>query len=508
MLERCLYQRYENPIIRGFNPDPSICRVGEDYYLVTSSFEYFPGLPIYHSKDLVNWKQIGNCLQRAEEFPLNHVKDSGGIWAPTIRYCEGVFYVTATLEQYGNFIVHTENPAGRWSAPVWVAVGGIDPSLLFEGEKIYFCTNEREHSEREEITLEEIDIATGALLTKPKAIWTGVGGGFLEAPHIYHIGEWYYIVAAEGGTNYNHMVTVGRSKDIWGPYENCPWNPVLTNVHDTSKEVQCSGHGDLLEDHNGNWWMVHLGIRLCRRTMTNLGRETFLTPIKWQDGWPVVENDKKASLRAAGPLWAVQREVTAWAADFNNSEWEPEVIFLRSPVAENYSRGGGLLRITPSITSLNDCANPSFVARRPFDFDCEMDVEITFLPERDGDEAGVAVMLSADFHVELAIRREQGKNYLLLQRIAEDINQIVYREELQYEATEKLRMVIRADKEKYSFFYGANDEMVLVRTASTRFLCCEIAGKCFTGTIWGIYTRCDCKTDARLYVNRWGMKKL
>ena len=124
--------QYENPIIRGFNPDPSICRVGEDYYLVTSSFEYFPGIPIYHSKDLVNWTQIGNCLQRSEEFPLSHVKDSGGIWAPTIRYHEGIFYVTATLEQYGNFIVSTDNPAGIWSAPVWVSVGGIDPSLLFD----------------------------------------------------------------------------------------------------------------------------------------------------------------------------------------------------------------------------------------------------------------------------------------------------------------------------------------------------------------------------------------
>ena len=129
--------KYSNPIIKGFNPDPSVCRAGEDYYLVNSSFEYFPGIPIYHSKDLVNWKQIGNCAQLAEDFPLLHVKDSGGIWAPTIRYHEGTFYVTATLEQYGNFIVSATNPAGEWSKPVWVNVGGIDPSILFDEQRAF-----------------------------------------------------------------------------------------------------------------------------------------------------------------------------------------------------------------------------------------------------------------------------------------------------------------------------------------------------------------------------------
>lgn len=499
--------QYHNPIMKGFNPDPSICRVGEDYYLVTSSFEYFPGIPIYHSRDLVNWKQIGNCLQRAEEFPLNHVKDSGGIWAPTIRYHEGIFYVTATLEQYGNFIVKTKELAGEWSAPVWVKVGGIDPSLLFDGGKVYYCTNHREHPEIEEITLEEIDIATGELLTEPKAIWSGIGGGFLEAPHVYHIGDWYYILAAEGGTNFNHMVTVGRSKSIWGPYENCPWNPVLTNVHDTSKDVQCAGHGDLLQDHNGNWWMVHLGIRLCRRTMTNLGRETFLTPVDWEKEWPVVKNNKKAALICEGPLWGEQKQSSpGWQADFNNAQWEPEIILLRSPIMENYERGNGELKIKPSIVTLSDCANPSFVARRPFDFACEMDVTFSFTPQEDGDEAGVVVMLSADFHVELLVRKENGENYLILRKNAEDMVLAAYQEKIGNLDAQKLHMKIKSNKEMYSFYFALGEApLQLMGTGSTRFLCCELAGKCFTGTVWGMYTTCQQETDAEMVLDSWRM---
>lgn len=499
--------QYHNPIIKGFNPDPSICRVGEDYYLVTSSFEYFPGLPIYHSRDLVNWKQVGNCLQRAEEFPLNHVKDSGGIWAPTIRYHEGVFYVTATLEQYGNFIVKAENPVGEWSAPVWVKVDGIDPSLFFEYGKVYYCTNHREHPEIEEITLEEVDIITGALLTEPKAIWSGIGGGFLEAPHVYHIGDWYYILTAEGGTNFNHMVTIGRSKSIWGPYEACPWNPVLTNVHDTGKDVQCAGHGDLFQDHRGNWWMVHLGTRLCRRTMTNLGRETFLTPVEWEQEWPVVKNNKKAALVCEGSLWEEQKQSSpGWQTNFKNAQWEPEIIFLRSPIMENYERGNGELKIKPSTVTLADCANPSFVARRPFDFDCGMETEFTFVPKQDGDEAGVVVMLSSDFHVELFVRREGDGNYLMMQKKAEDMQQLVCKEKIGGLTAKKLHMKIKSDKEKYSFYFALGEgPLQLIGTGSTRFLCCELAGKCFTGTVWGMYTTCQQETDAEMVIDSWRM---
>lgn len=338
--------KYQNPIVRGFNPDPSICRVGDDYYLVTSSFEYTPGIPIYHSKDLVNWEQVGNCVTRKEQVDMTHAKDSGGIWAPTLRYHKGTFYVTATVDGIGNFIMETDDIQKEWSDPVWVDMGGIDPSIYFEGDTAYYCTNYSLHPGVEEITAAPIDVHTGKLLGEIKTLWTGTGGGYLEAPHIYKVGDWYYLFAAEGGTNFNHMETVARSHSLWGPYDDCPIRPVLSNAWDTTKQVQCSGHADLFEDHRGNWWMVHLGIRLSRRTMSVLGRETFLMPVTWKDGWPYVSESGRCVIEAEGPLWREQKEYLEWKADFFNEMWEPQWIWLRNR-DERVKRGNGMLQLHP-----------------------------------------------------------------------------------------------------------------------------------------------------------------
>lgn len=495
---------YNNPVIRGFHPDPSICVVGEEYYLVVSSFEYFPGIPIFYSRDLVNWTQISNCVTKAEKFPLDKVGDSGGIWAPTIRYHEGVFYVTATLEKYGNFIISAKDPRGEWSDPVWVDMGGIDPSLLFEGKTVYYCTNESLHKGKEEITLAEIDISTGILKGEVKTIWEGVGGGFLEAPHIYPIGEWYYLIAAEGGTNFNHMITMARSKSIWGPYESCPDNPILTNVHDTSKEVQCAGHGDLFLDHLGNWWMVHLATRLSRRTMSHLGRETFLTPIQWVDGWPVVENNRKATLTCDGPLWEEQKAVKGFIADFTQTKWEPEWIFLRNPVFSSYERGEGKLKIHPSITTLREKKNPSFAAVRQMDFSCEINTRYVFKTCEIGDEAGIGILLSSDFHYTIGKRRRAEGDFIVVEKKAEDFYQVAYEEPIE---EGEICLNIRADKEFYTFSYSVgNHPLKEICKASTRFLSCELAGKCFTGTVIGLYTLSAAATEAVMEVSHFIMK--
>lgn len=483
--------KYENPIIKGFHPDPSICRVDEDYYLVVSSFEYFPGLPIYHSRDLVNWKQIGNCAQREEEFPMGDAPDSGGIWAPTIRFYGGKFYVTATLSQKGNFIVSAEDPAGEWSSPTWVSVGGIDPSLYFEVDKVYYCTNQSLHEGREEITLAEIDLATGAVTGERKSIWSGIGGGYLEAPHIYQINGWYYLLAAEGGTNFNHMATIARSRSIWGPYEGMADNPFLTNVHDTTKQVQCAGHADLLEDHRGNWWLVHLGIRLARRTMSHLGRETFLTPVVWRDGWPVVENDRKAALECEGPLWEEQRKGYFWEADFSQKEWEPEWIFLRKLVKENYTRGDNCLRLRPSQICLDEGKNPTFAAVRQPDFQCEVKLKFRYEPAGEREEAGLALFHGSQFHYRFCVRRENGKKLLVLEKTAEDFRQkqiICSLSAREGKAAELLELIVRADRENYHFYYRIDGgEEVFGASASTRFLSCEVVGRSFTGTVLGPY---------------------
>ena len=211
--------KYNNPIIKGFNPDPSICRVGEDYYLVTSSFEFFPGVPIYHSKNLVNWELINYCLTDEIQLDLTDSRASGGIFAPTIRYHQGRFYMTTTnVLIRKNFIVYTDDIRGKWSQPVWLEQTGIDPSMLFEDGTCYYCSNGGDEKGGL-IQLSEIDPLTGAYIKKPVIICRGTGGIYPEAPHMYKLNGWYYLILAEGGTKYGHMVTAFRSKNPYGPYE-------------------------------------------------------------------------------------------------------------------------------------------------------------------------------------------------------------------------------------------------------------------------------------------------
>lgn len=502
---------YENPILRGFCPDPSICRVGNDYYLCVSSFEYFPGIPIYHSKDLVNWKQIGNCAQRKEEFlPMETTKDSGGIWAPSIRFYNGRFYVTATLDGYGNFIVSATDPSGEWSAPVWVEVGGIDPSLYFEDGHAYYCTTESLQEGKSEISLEEIDLDTGKVIGKRYGIWSGIGAAFLEGPHVYKIKDYYYIMTAEGGTQFNHMVTVGRSRCLTGPYESCPHNPIITNVHDASRQVQCTGHGDLFEDHNGNWWVVHLGTRIARRTMSHLGRETFLTPVRWENGWIVTDSNKMALLSCEGPVDAEQKTDICFQADFAKSKWEPGWIFLRTPDESFYHRGEGSLKLYPSEVKLTDGKSPVFVAVRQPDFECEIQTSFTFQAAEDGDEAGLALLLNRDFHYRFGVRRRGNETVLALDKTAEDFHETidVYKFRERKSGGQDIRLIMRADKEKYYFSYALQDgrESEAV-TASTRFLADEVAGRTFTGTVIGLYTACCSKTESVMTVDSFTAKR-
>lgn len=372
-------RQYNNPIIRGFNPDPSICRVGEDFYLVTSSFEYFPGLPIYHSKDLVNWEQIGNCLSYENSLSLLHANESGGIWAPTIRYRDGIFFVTAAMEtekvnDFGNFIIYAENPQGPWSNPVWIPVGGIDPSILFEDGKAYYCTNDWTGMSRETIKLGVVNPFTGEVLEAFRPIWHGMGGGWMEAPHVYHIGEWYYCMCAEGGTSFGHNIVIGRSKNIWGPYEDCLHNPILTNRNDTKKQASCCGHGDLIQDAAGNWWMVLLGHRRGVIDLSPLGRETYLVPVYWEDGWPVIRESRVHAVEE-GPLLNGQQAWKGISDDFTEEAWPVCWQFLRNPELRNYKRGNGKLIIHPSNAAPSAKEGGSFVCVKQPDLQFEMSVE-------------------------------------------------------------------------------------------------------------------------------------
>lgn len=286
-----------NPILRGFYPDPSICRAGDTYYLVTSSFSYFPGIPVFCSKDLCRWEQIGHVLERPKQLHVTYKDISLGIFAPTIRCHEGVFYViTTNMTTHENFVCTAKNPAGPWSDPIVIeGAAGIDPSLFFDDDgKVYFTGTAGSFGDtrydRPVIEIREIDPATMQFAGEGWAIGDGALKGAVapEGPHLYKRNGWYYLVIAEGGTEHFHAVTVSRSRSLREPFENYAGNPILTHRHLGKLFPICNvGHADMTELPDGSWYMVCLGSRLVEGYHKPLGRETFLLPVAWEDDWPV-----------------------------------------------------------------------------------------------------------------------------------------------------------------------------------------------------------------------------
>jgi len=287
-----------NPILTGFHPDPSICRVADDFYLVTSSFSFYPGVPIFHSRDLAHWEQLGYVLDRKEQLPCSYEMVSGGIFAPTIRYHDGVFYMITTNMSMGckNFIVTATDPKGPWSdMHVIEGADGIDPSLFFDDDGRAYYTGTTRVSEADAsyqaIWGCEINLKEMRLCGTRKILWRGAmfNSYAPEGPHIYKKDGWYYLMIAEGGTEHMHAVTISRSKEVLGAYEGYQGNPVLTHRHLGKNYPVCNvGHGDLVELKDGSWYMVMLASRLMDGYHKLLGRETFMAPVTWEDGWPVV----------------------------------------------------------------------------------------------------------------------------------------------------------------------------------------------------------------------------
>lgn len=282
------------PVIPGFHPDPSICRVGEDYYLATSSFEYFPGVPLFHSRDLVTWQQIGNALDRPEQLNVatGLAGANAGIYAPTLRHHDGVFWlITTNVSDFlkGHLIVHTTDPAKGWSDPVYTdGALGIDPDLSWDEDGTCHLTWSAVLSHH--IAQAVVDPYSGRLLSAPKELWKGTGLANPEGPHVFTRNGWWYLLIAEGGTGPGHGVSIARSRSIDGPYEPHPHNPVFSH-RSLDHPVQSTGHADVVELPDGSWAMVHLGVRprgTFPRWHVN-GRETFLAGVTWADDWPVVD---------------------------------------------------------------------------------------------------------------------------------------------------------------------------------------------------------------------------
>lgn len=324
------------PILPGFYPDPTICRVGEDYYLSTSSFEYFPGAPMFHSRDLVNWSQIGHVLDRRSQFKLGDPRPSTGIYGSTLRHHNGMFwFITTNVSDYesGQVLVHAEDPAGPWSDPVFIdGAIGIDPDLCWDDDgACYLSWKAMSFTEGEIGILQaRLDTANGRLLGDPYPIWQGSGMGAVEAPHLYRVDDYWYLLLAEGGTERGHCVTVARSMRPSGPFDPCPTNPVFTH-RSSIHPVQNVGHADLVQTPEGEWAAVYLGVRPKGPTpgFHVLGRETFIAGIDWVDGWPCFDEDR----------FDVPATETAFTENFSTGEldarWvvpggEPDTVTVRN----------------------------------------------------------------------------------------------------------------------------------------------------------------------------------
>lgn len=489
-------QGFKNPVIPGFYPDPSICRVGSDYYLVNSSFEYFPGVPIWHSTDMVHWQQIGNVLNRVSQLPLTNCKPSNGIYAPTIRHHNGVFYMVVTLvsanKAYQNFYVTATNPAGPWSEPIIVDQSGIDPSLFWDDDgKVYFQSNRATKStDPRAIYQSEIDIQTGKRLSEIKTLWIGSGGSYVEGPHIYKKDGYYYLLTAEGGTAYGHTVAIGRSKSVWGPFESCPHNPILTNRMSYS-QLQGTGHADMVQATDGSWWMVHLAFRPAVDGIHFIGRETCLTPVEWKTGdWPIVNvNGQSEILNTKTPpnynAQMPQPFGSTVVTDFDKPigfEW----LYLRNPNPLNYSitERVGYLRLKGAAASLYDLDSPTMIARRQQHFDFTASVNIDFNPKKNNEEAGLTVIMDNRFHYDLFISKDKGKRVINLRYTLDSLNQIMTQMPLPDGAIE---LIVKGNKKIYSFYYKtSNGKDVEIGKLNTRFLGTEVSGG-YNGVIIGLY---------------------
>jgi xylan 1,4-beta-xylosidase len=484
---------FQNPIISGFYPDPSICRVGEDYYMVHSTFEYFPGVPIFHSKDLVHWKQIGYCLTRKSQLNLDKVRASGGIYAPTIRYNDGTFYmVTTNVDGGGNFYVTTKNPAGPWSEPVWLDRSGMDPSLLFDDDgKVYYCRHEGQGDGY--IAQRTLNLETGKLQGPLKKIWGGTGGIWAEGPHLYKINGKYYLMISEGGTSYGHMVTIARSDSPWGPFESNPNNPILTHRNLDGNPIRAVGHADLVESPDG-WWLVCLAIRPKGGYYHHIGRETFLAPVVFDsNGWPVVNKTGTIDLVMPAPKLPQHIWPKEPARDnFNSKNLALKWNYLRNPYEENYSltERPGFLRLKGSAVTLNDQDSPAFVGQRQTDFNCVASTLLEFDPKNENEEAGLAARQDDRNHYEIAVTLKDGKRQVLFRKVikAKVIELVKYVEV----GPGPVVLSIKASPLSYEFSCQSPDgTRNVLGTALTKDLSVEEIGfehgMCFTGVYFGMY---------------------
>lgn len=511
--------QYLNPILLGFYPDPSITRVGEDYYLVTSTFSYFPGIPVFHSRDLVNWTQIGNAIDRPGQLDFGDLGLSRGVFAPTIEHRDGVFYILNTcVDCGGNFLITASDPAGPWSDPVWLPdlEGGIDPGLFFDEDGSAWIVNNGppegmpRYGGHRAIWIQRFDPTTKTTVGPRTVV---VDGGvdpsarpiWIEGPHIIRRGHWYYLICAEGGTAEGHSQVVLRSRRPDGPFEAWAGNPILTQrslPRDRPHPVTSAGHADLVQLPDGTWWATFLAVRPYGDDLYNTGRETFLLPVDWSGDWPrILEAGRTIPYQAPRPNLPSQSPASPPTSgdfeimeEFDRAGLAPAWMMMRNPRETWFDliSHPGALTLRMRSEGLGDNANPSFLARRQQHQQAMAETTLRVIPAREGDRAGLAVLQSDDFWYAMAAVRRDGRPMIELRRRrgaeTDKAGEVIATAPLTGEGPVRFRITARAGAYDFAWALGEAEWTTLLADADGAMLSTRVAGG-FVGAVLGVFAQ-------------------
>ena len=506
---------YRNPILAGFHADPSIVRANDRFYLVNSSFTYFPGIPVFESVDLVHWKQIGNVIDRPTQLDFDGLSVSRGIFAPAISHHDGVFYVaTTSVDSGGNFIATARDPAGPWSDPHWLpGIGGIDPSLFFDDDgTVYLMNNDvppgpQRYEGHRAIWMQQIDLAAFTPVGPRKVL---IDGGvepaknpiWIEGPHLYKRDGWYYLSDAEGGTGPQHSQVVLRSREVWGPYLPYPGNPILTQRDlrdDRPLPITNAGHADLVEGPDGTWWAVFLASRNYATRHYNTGREAYLLPVDWRDGWPVIlPAGQVIPYVVKAPSWmqgdASQAPLTGNFVDRDGFDAPPlrtgwlQVRVPQKPWADLRLRPGALA-VHPLPENLDTLRNPAFLGRRQQHLRFEASTAMT--RPAAGVAAGLAAFQSEQYWYFLGVRSLGADRVAIFLEVRDGSGTPRTLATREVTASTSLRLKIAGEEGRYAFAFDTDDAGVwqtLAGDVDGTVLSTDRAGG-FVGALLGPFAR-------------------